>query len=150
MSFGLFSVIFNQSKLLGIIMKISNKTRYGVQALVYLAQKDDTCPLKEIAQEENISFSYLEKIFAALKKAGLVKVKRGFRGGYFLSKKPKNISVAEIFRVLEGGTTIISCQKGDHKCQKQKDCLVKPFWKKLEETFQKTLKSTTLFNLINK
>lgn len=130
-------------------MKISTKTRYGVQAMIYLAQKGKTCSLKEIAQQENLSFPYLEKIFSALKESGLVQVKRGAQGGYSLSQPPEKISIAQIFVALEGDTDIISCEKSGHECNKQDSCLTKPFWEKLQQVFQKQLSSTKLSDILN-
>lgn len=71
--------------------------------MIYLAKaKKKTCSLKEIFEKENILFDFLEKIILKLKKAKLVKDKKGIQGGYFLLKKSKDIKTGKIIRTLEG------------------------------------------------
>ena len=80
-------------------MKVSKRTQYGLRAMVYLAtafgKKGKICSLKEISEKENISFDYLEKIISRLEKKGLVRAKRGVRGGYFLGRSPKKIKIGD-------------------------------------------------------
>ena len=77
-------------------MQISKKSQYGLRALVYLAKEassDTVCSIKEISKAEDIPFDFLEKILSELEKEDLVKAKKGAQGGYFLNKKPKQITV---------------------------------------------------------
>ena len=89
-------------------MKLSTKGRYGLKAMfeLSLTQKNGPVPLRQIAQKQNISEQYLEQIFSALKKAGLIKSVRGAQGGYLLVKEPKDITVGDILIVLEGRVSI--------------------------------------------
>jgi Rrf2 family protein len=84
-------------------MKISNKTVYGLRFMLNLAlsygQIQQT--LKEIAEKEQISEKFLESIAATIKSKGLVKVKRGAKGGYELAKSPAQITIRELFNALE-------------------------------------------------
>ena len=84
-------------------VKLTSRGRYAVMAMVELAQKDDgkPVPLSEIAEAGNISLSYLEQLFAGLKKNGLVKSYRGPGGGYILAKPSKDILVSEILTSAE-------------------------------------------------
>jgi len=112
------------------MLRISTKSQYGLRAMVYLTMsKKKICPLKEISKREGISFDYLEKIISKLEKAGLIKSKKGVRGGYFLAKSPKKIRVGEIIKVLEGEMVLVKCLK--YFCPKEKKCLTKNFWMKL-------------------
>ena len=130
-------------------MKISTKSQYGLRAIVYLAKcKDKICPLKLISKKEGISFNYLEKIISKLEKADLVKAKKGVQGGYFLAKKPSKIKIKEIIRALEGELTLVKCLK--YFCPKEKKCLTKKFWKKIQDSLNSTLNSITLSDLIKK
>jgi len=127
-------------------MKISKKAQYGLRAMVYLAKnslKDKVCPIREISEKENIPFDYLEKIIVELEKAGLVKAKKGVQGGYFLIKKPKEITAGEIVRVLES-TVPVSCLG----CQMARICSTKNVWEKVQDSLDSTLDSMTLADLI--
>jgi Rrf2 family protein len=136
-------------------MRISTKSQYGLRAMAYLAsvfKKDEVHPLREIAEKEGISFSYLEKILLKLEKAGLVKTKRGARGGYSLGKSPKKIKVGEIIRALEENTSLVKCvvSGGRSSCPRESKCLAKSFWKKIQRSIDSTLDSITLADLIKK
>ena len=114
--------------------------------MVYLAKnslKDKVCPIREISEKENIPFDYLEKIIVELEKAGLVKAKKGVQGGYFLIKKPKEITAGEIVRVLES-TVPVSCLG----CQMARICSTKNVWEKVQDSLDSTLDSMTLADLI--
>lgn len=131
-------------------MRISNKTRYGVKAMVYLARANKVCSVKEISQKENIPFDFTEKIVSKLKKAGLVKTKRGAQGGYFLGQSPKRISLAKILRTLEGEIFSISCKKHRLLGKRKRKCPVRNAWVKVEKALRTTLDSINLADLIRK
>ena len=136
-------------------MKISKKSQYGLRAMVYLAKvfkKDKVFPLREIAKKEGISFDYLEKIISKLKKAGFLKVKRGVRGGYFLAKSPAKIKIGEIIKTLEGTIGLVKCiAKGQkYYCPREKKCLTKNFWKRIQDSLNFALNSITLADLIKR
>lgn len=115
--------------------------------MVYLVKsKKEIVPLKEISQKEGISFDYLEKIISKLEKAELVKAKKGIYGGYFLAKSPRKIKIGEIIRTLEGETVLVKCLK--YFCSKEKKCLTKNFWKKLNKAINSALNSVALADLI--
>jgi len=133
-------------------MKISKKSQYGLRAMVYLANprlKDKICPLKKISKEEEIPFDFLEKIISKLVKKGLVKTKKGFRGGYFLARRPEKITVGQIIRVLEGEIALVECiSKDKFFCPRERKCLTKNFWKKIQDVLSSALNSITLADLI--
>ena len=85
-------------------MKLSMKSRYGLRALIDLTinSKTEQVALNSIAERNKISPQYLEQVFAALRKAGIIKSVKGPQGGYLLAKPATKISVAEILRALEG------------------------------------------------
>ena len=128
-------------------MRISTKSQYGLRAMVYLAkQKGKVSPLKEISKKEDIPFDYLEKIFSKLEKSGLIKAKKGVGGGYFLIRKPKKIRIGQIIKALEGELVLVNCLR--YFCPKEKKCLSKKFWQKLNNSINLTLNSITLEELI--
>ena len=124
--------------------------------MVYLADpclKDEICPLKKISKDEEIPFAFLEKIFSKLEKAGLIKAKKGVRGGYFLARRPKKIKVGEIIRILEGTMAPVLCIAKEREkrffCPRRKICLTKNVWQKIQETLNFALNSITLADLAN-
>jgi len=133
-------------------MKISTKSQYGLRAMVYLAKfKGRFCPLRIISKNEDISFDYLEKIISKLEKAGLVKAKKGVQGGYFLARPPAKIKLEEILKALEGEIALVKCiaKKEGYICPREKKCLTKNFWKKIQDSLNSVLDSLTLADLIN-
>ena len=84
-------------------MKISTKGRYGIKALIDLVMnsENESVTLKTISKRQNISERYLEQIFSALRKSGIIIGRKGAQGGYTLAKDPKEITISEILRVLE-------------------------------------------------
>jgi len=130
-------------------MRISKKSQYGLRAMVYLAKfPGKIFSLKKISKAEGIPFDYLEKIFSKLEKAGLIKAKKGVRGGYFLAKKPEKIKIGEVIKALEGQTVLVSCFKSF--CPLKRKCLAKNFWQKLNQAINFSLNSVTLADLIKK
>ncbi len=84
-------------------MRIPSKGRYAVSAMIDLAIHEKIGPLTiaDIAEKQNISLSYLEQLFADLRKNGLVKGTRGPGGGYRLAKTPDNVNIAEIITAVD-------------------------------------------------
>lgn len=89
-------------------MKLSNKGRYGVQAIFDIAFHNEgrATQIKEIAERQAIPPRFLEQIFQDLKRAGLVGSRRGPRGGYQLAKNASDIRLGDIVRALEGPITL--------------------------------------------
>lgn len=85
-------------------MKLSKKSRYGLTALIDLSvnSKQGHVALSSIAERNGISPQYLEQVFAALRRAGIVKSIKGAQGGYLLGDASKNITVASILEALDG------------------------------------------------
>jgi Rrf2 family protein len=92
------------------VFQLSTKTHYGVAALIDLANVygQNLLRIKEIVENRQISKSYLEQIFNRLSKFGVVKSVRGNRGGYELSKDPRDVTLFEIVEILEGPLDISS------------------------------------------
>lgn len=85
-------------------MVFSKRSRYGIRALIDLARNagNGSIQLSEIAGRNNISVKYLEQIFSALRKAGIIRSIKGPQGGYFLAVSPENLTIAEIIVALDG------------------------------------------------
>ena len=85
-------------------MNFSKRSRYGIRALIDLAQNTEyNCvQLNEIADRNGISVKYLEQIFAALRKAGILRSVKGPQGGYLLAKAPDHLWISEVVLALDG------------------------------------------------
>jgi Rrf2 family protein len=89
-------------------MKLSSKGRYAVQAVFDLAYHSEgkAAQIKDICDRQTIPARFLEQVFRDLKKAGIVRSKRGPRGGYELSRAPADVRVGDIVRAIEGPTSL--------------------------------------------
>jgi len=98
-------------------MRLSTKSRYGLRALFDMAYNSGTLPaqIKDISRRQEISPRYLEQIFQNFKKAGILKSKRGPQGGYYLARKPEQITVREILDAAEGDTLLVACAEKKKK-----------------------------------
>lgn len=127
------------------------KGRYGLRAMVDLALKSitDHVPLKSIAESQNISEGYLEHVFSALKKAGLVKSIKGPQGGYILVDRPSRITVGAILRVLEGDLSIVDDRNNPHGDNVIESCIKFHVWKKIDESINSIVDGVTLEDLVS-
>lgn len=91
-------------------MKLSNKSRYGIQALFDLAFHGEgkAAQIREICERQAIPARFLEQVLSDLKKAGLVSSKRGPRGGYQLARAPQDIGLGDVVRAIEGPIRLVS------------------------------------------
>ncbi len=133
-------------------MKFSTKTTYGLRAMTSLARhyKKGSLSLALIAKNENISLAYLERIFAKLKKAGLIISEKGAQGGYALAMHPNKITTLDIVKALEGEVSPFRCIGGDGRvnCQASKFCEVPIVLVKVQTAIVKTLKNINLSDLL--
>ena len=129
-------------------MKISTKGRYALRIMIDLAihNSNEYISLKDIANRQEISMKYLEKIISMLNKAGYVKSSRGNLGGYKLAKEPEEYKIGDILRTAEGDLSPTACVQG--MCDKKDKCLTFDFWKGLDEAIEKYVDSKTLADLI--
>jgi Rrf2 family cysteine metabolism transcriptional repressor len=132
-------------------MKISTKGRYGLRAMVDLAvySNGEHVALFNIAERQGISTNYLEQVFSALRKSGLVKSIKGAQGGYILAESPSEIKVGKILRVLEGPISVID-EESESKAENEKtiqDCLRINVWDKMNDSLNKLVDSITLEDL---
>ncbi len=126
-------------------MRLSTKGRYAVTAMMDLAIHGDQMPvtLADISECQGISLSYLEQLFARLRKRELVKGVRGPGGGYRLARPATEITVADIINAVGEGVDATRCGgKGD--CQGGARCLTHELWAELSDQIDGFLKGITL------
>jgi Rrf2 family protein len=136
-------------------MILSKKTRYAIVALSRLAKEygKSPIPIKEIATEEKIPQSFLENILLDLKKLGILGSNLGKSGGYYLLKKPEDVSLADIVRHFEGTISLMYCvsEKSYRPCEFCKDektCQIRRVFKEIRDSTNGILAKTTLKDLI--
>jgi len=131
-------------------MKLSTKTRYGTRMILDMAQNygQGAIQLGEIANRQNISLKYLEQIIRPLKEAGYIQSFRGAKGGHMLSKPPGEITVGEIVAVLEGGDTLIHCDKDPEDCERVDSCLTRYLWMEAAAAMFQRLSTITFADLL--
>jgi Rrf2 family iron-sulfur cluster assembly transcriptional regulator len=95
-------------------VKFSSRSQYAITAMLELSIQPDSSSvtLHEIARQQNISLSYLEQLFASLRKNGLVKGRRGPGGGYTLARSPDQISIADIITAVDQADTNFEANTG--------------------------------------
>jgi Rrf2 family protein len=106
--------------------------------------------VKDISRRQGISPRYIEQIFQNLKKAGIVSGKRGPSGGYFLRKKPEEITIGEIVRITEGGIDPVLCiNPGDSSqpCNKLNECITRVIWNEAGKRLKDYFDSITINDL---
>lgn len=133
-------------------MKLSTKGRYGLRALIDIAEygEKDAVSIMSISERQHISESYLEQLIRKLKMAGLISSIRGAGGGYRLKRDAETISVGEVLKALEGDIEPVSCGgfREDEACEVADVCVTKYVWKRLNETIEDTLNSIMLSELV--
>lgn len=133
-------------------MIITTKGKNALKLMIDLSlyQGEEYVKLRDIAKREDISEKYLEQIVSYLHKSKKVKSTRGANGGYRLVKAPKDYTVGEIIKCLEGDLAPTDCLHGDkNTCQKRKQCFCYPLWFKLDQAVNDVLEHTTLQDVID-
>jgi Rrf2 family transcriptional regulator, iron-sulfur cluster assembly transcription factor len=130
-------------------MRLTTKGRYAVTAMLDLALHQDrgTVALADIAKSQHISLSYLEQLFAKLRKAKLVRGIRGPGGGYHLAMPPEEISIAAIISAVDERVDITSC-RGNENCDNGERCLTHQLWEDLSEQLHTFLAGISLRDVV--
>ena len=130
-------------------MKLSTKGRYAVTAMLDLALNDGKNPvtLAQISQCQGISLSYLEQLFARLRKAELVAGVRGPGGGYRLAREAVSITVADIIDAVDEHLDATRCE-GREDCQDGEKCLTHELWCELSNQIHNFLGQINLADFL--
>jgi Rrf2 family protein len=133
---------------------LTRKSKYGLKALLVLAQEADHGPvlISELADRQRLPKKFLEAILLELKRAGLLHSKKGKGGGYVLGRKPTEITVGQVIRVLEGPLALTPCvsQTAYRRCDECPDeqaCGVRLAMKEVRDATARILDNTTLAGL---
>ncbi len=132
-------------------MRLTTKGRYAVTAMLDLAlhANDGPISLADISGRQNISLSYLEQLFAKLRKRNLVASVRGPGGGYHLSRDKPDICVAEIIDAVNEPVDATGCG-GNSDCQNGEVCLTHHLWDDLSKQIHGFLSDISLATLVER
>jgi Rrf2 family iron-sulfur cluster assembly transcriptional regulator len=132
-------------------MRLTTKGRFAVTAMLDLALRGDKGPvtLAGISERQAISLSYLEQLFSRLRRHELVESVRGPGGGYYLAKKPDEVSVADIIRAVDEPIDATQCG-GKENCHDEHRCLTHDLWTGLNAHIFEYLDNVTLAMLVAK
>ncbi|MGE4594741.1 MAG: Rrf2 family transcriptional regulator [Gammaproteobacteria bacterium] len=126
-------------------MQLTTKGRYAVTAMLDLASNDTGKPvtLDIISQRQNISLSYLEQLFAKLRKASLVKSVRGPGGGYLLSPPAQDVTLTQIIEAVDENIDLRRCH-GLKNCLRGRECVSHHLWCEVSDQIRSFLSEKNL------
>jgi len=133
-------------------MRLSTQSRYGVRAIFDIAYHSEglETQVKDISRRQGISQRYLEQIFQKLRRAGVVGSKRGPAGGYFLGKKPEDITIGEIVQITEGSIKPVRCvdpEDSTRHCERSGECVTQTVWSEAGKRLAEYFDSVTINDL---
>jgi Rrf2 family protein len=129
-------------------MRLTAKSEYGLLALIDLACAGEDAPVsaREISERQGIPTKFLEQLFVAMRRAGLVTSRRGAKGGFVLARDAAKITVLDIVEALEGPLAPTVCD-GESLCAKSGACAASTVWSRATNALRQVLGTTTLGEL---
>ncbi len=134
-------------------MMVSTRGRYALRVMIDLAEHSNGkyMAMKSVAERQEISLKYLEKILRLLVSANLVEGVHGKGGGYRLTRPPQGYSVHEILKLTEGSLAPVACLEcGAEECKRAGECRTLPMWTELNRLVNGYLENITLADLMKK
>ena len=129
------------------------KNQYALRAIFELAKHRDKGPTKisDIADAQSIPLRFLEVILHKLKGSGLIDAKRGFYGGYFLTRSPDQITVADVMSFLQGSPKAVQCAACvvKAKCPHGHRCAFSSMWNRVNRAISQVYTETTIQDLLD-
>ncbi len=139
---------------------LSKKTKYAINALVYLAKEyeqenRDPIQISKIAESENIPRKFLEAILLDLRNAGILSSRKGKTGGYYLHKPPEEVNIADVMRLFDGAIALLPCVTFRYyeRCEECKDeatCGIRDVFADVRNETVNMLKKATLKEIIER
>jgi Rrf2 family protein len=127
------------------MLSLSNTTGYAIRALSCLKGPEEKPVLvKDLARMSDVSNFYLAKIVSRLSESGLLKSKRGYKGGVQLARPPQDISLLDVSQAIDGDDWLNGCLLGMAECSDERACPHHAFWKECRAEIRKNLAETSL------
>jgi Rrf2 family protein len=137
---------------------ISKKTKYAINALVYLAHQNkgsEPIQISKIAESEHIPRKFLEAILLDLRNAGILNSRKGKSGGYFLQKSPDEINIADVMRLFDGPIALLPCvthlyYERCEECKDEATCGIRSVFFDVRNETVNMLKNATLTEIMHR
>lgn len=132
-------------------MMISTRGRYALRVMIDLAENwnGSYIPMKDVANRQNISLKYIERIVPVLTKNQLVEGQHGKGGGYRLCRRPEEYKVGDILRLTEGSLSPVSCSECEgSSCERAEHCRTLPMWKQATILINEYFDAITIADLM--
>ncbi|MBV9963962.1 MAG: Rrf2 family transcriptional regulator [Parafilimonas sp.] len=137
---------------------LSRKTKYAINALVYLARESknsEPIQISKIAESEHIPRKFLEAILLELRHAGMLNSRKGKTGGYYLQKTPEEINIADVMRLFDGPIALLPCVAYKYyercdECIDEEACGIRSVFSDVRSETVKMLKKATLAEIIKR
>lgn len=137
---------------------LSKKTKYAINALVYLArakEKEEPVQISRIAESEHIPRKFLEAILLDLKHAGILNSRKGKTGGYYLQKNADDINMAEVMRLFDGPIAMLPCvahlyYERCEECKDEETCGIRDVFSDVRNETVSILKKATLAEIVRR
>lgn len=132
------------------MLQLTRDGEYAVRAVLHLASQPDgkISLVNEISEAQDVPRSYLSKIMQHLTKAGLVRSRRGAKGGSSLAKPANQITLREVIEAIEGPIYLNVCLIKKGECPRDEVCPVHPVWKEAQRRLFEVLESKTMADLV--
>lgn len=136
---------------------LSQKAKYGIQALLYLARRgsEKAVLIRDIAETERLPRKFLEAILVELKSAGILHARPGKGGGYSLHRLPSSVTLSQIIRIIDGPLAPIPCVSQTayapcRDCLDERTCAIRSAMREVRDATAKILDGITLADLVER
>ncbi|HRI80626.1 MAG TPA: Rrf2 family transcriptional regulator [Cyclobacteriaceae bacterium] len=136
---------------------LSKKCKYAIHALVYLAERYQQGPvhIQDIAEKQRIPKKFLEAILLEMRNAKILHSKKGKGGGYYLYKKPEDVNMIEIIRLMDGAIAMLPCVSLNYyepceECRDEKTCGIRDAFTGVRDETLKLLSKSTLAHMLKR
>jgi len=137
---------------------LSKKTKYAINALVYLARESkegEPVQISRIAESEHIPRKFLEAILLELRHAGMLNSRKGKTGGYYLQQTPAEINIADVMRLFDGPIALLPCVAYKYyerceECRDEETCGIRSVFSDVRSETVRMLKKATLAEIIKR
>jgi Rrf2 family protein len=136
---------------------LSKKCKYAIHALVYLAERYQQGPvhIQDIAEQQHIPKKFLEAILLEMRNAKILHSKKGKGGGYYLYKKPEDVNMVEIIRLMDGAISLLPCVSLNYyercpECRNEITCGIRDAFTGVRDETLKLLAKSTLAHIVKR
>ena len=136
---------------------LSKKCKYAIHALVYLAERYQQGPvhIQDIAEHQRIPKKFLEAILLEMRNAKILHSKKGKGGGYYLYKRPEDVNMIEIIRLMDGAIAMLPCVSLNYyepceECVNEKTCGIRDAFTGVRDETLKLLSKSTLAHIVKR